>query len=733
MSLDSIQSGFISYLYEKLDSDEAAQLTNNSSLSDASIYIKYGDELKAYLVEEYNADSSIFSMSINDIINMDIEDGKLVDLDEETNSDTQKLSEESMTTFIDNADNPENFEYVTSAQTQTLEGGAVTSSVQTDTAATAGDTTAQQSGNSENTGDFISVIGDVVDAVASFIDGIFAELASAAVENAAESKYGEEVTQMLDEAYSDEDVIKALDTDGDGVLSIEEKEAFEEYAKAYDGDNEELTKEDIESALKDIKENKFSYDNDLSKTSTKSGSTTQGTSSSNKTQTTGGSSGTTKTKSSGSSGGFSIGNWKIGSSSSKQNTTETMTLEELEKEKTTKEGEVSEAQSDVNAVYSGENEAVKNAQQKCDTAEEAYNTAVEKDTKISDELKERRSTNLEAIETKQTEIDGLNSNINDAEVSISEQKSVISSDESNLQALKDALSSLNNTSSDDSEKQAEIESKKAEVQSAITEAETKLEKDKTELETREQTKKDYEDKLKTAEDEMKTLETERSEIEQEISENCSLLTKAALKTFNAAKENVESVKESEASKAKANLETKQAELDDINEQINEKKAEETKKDYAVTSGMEAAVEWARQYDDMSQNDMQSVFSQLGYHFGSGAWCADFVRMALSEGVGEENLPEWYQNVENKSYCKSIQAAGEGHQISAEEAEAGDIVLYDWDGDGLADHVGLFVDNGDGSSTITAIEGNTTGEGGSSCVEEKSRNRKNIIGIYSMHE
>ena len=105
-------------------------------------------------------------------------------------------------------------------------------------------------------------------------------------------------------------------------------------------------------------------------------------------------------------------------------------------------------------------------------------------------------------------------------------------------------------------------------------------------------------------------------------------------------------------------------------------------------------------------------------------------MCLEEGVGKENLPDWYLNC-NMAYCPSIQKNGKGHTVSAEEAQTGDIVLYDWNGDGSADHVGLFVDNGDGSSTITAIEGNTSGAGGSSCVEEKSRERGKILGIYSL--
>ena len=298
--------------------------------------------------------------------------------------------------------------------------------------------------------------------------------------------------------------------------------------------------------------------------------------------------------------------------------------------------------------------------------------------------------------------------------------------------MQDSLSALEGVSSTNADKQAEIDAKKAELESAISAAQEQLESDKAELNKLEETKQSYEEELEAAQAELEELETQRNDIEKEISKNCSNETKEAMKAFNESKDNVAKVKEQELATAKSNLETKQAELDEINKQINEKKAEETKKENSITSGMQAAVDWARQYDDMSQAEMQAIFSQLGYLFHGGAWCADFVRMALGEGVGDENLPEWYRNIYNKAFCPNIAAAGANYKISAEEAQTGDIVLYDWDSDGVADHVGLFVDNGDGATTITAIEGNTSGAGGGSCVEEKARDRGSIFGIYSMH-
>ena len=61
---------------------------------------------------------------------------------------------------------------------------------------------------------------------------------------------------------------------------------------------------------------------------------------------------------------------------------------------------------------------------------------------------------------------------------------------------------------------------------------------------------------------------------------------------------------------------------------------------------------------------------------------------------------------------------------------GDVVLYDWKGDGVADHVGILLTKPDKSGMFKAIEGNTSGtnpsDGG--MVAEMTRNTKDVIGF-----
>ena len=130
---------------------------------------------------------------------------------------------------------------------------------------------------------------------------------------------------------------------------------------------------------------------------------------------------------------------------------------------------------------------------------------------------------------------------------------------------------------------------------------------------------------------------------------------------------------------------------------------------------QAVLSFASKYEGKSQGEMSGIMSGAGYQFDYGAWCADFVYFVLGSTMGG-NLPDWYKNCSNKAYCPTIDAAGKaaGAKVGINQAQPGDLVLFDWDGDGVADHIGILVDRGDGQ-TITTIEGNTSGAGGGSCV------------------
>ena len=110
------------------------------------------------------------------------------------------------------------------------------------------------------------------------------------------------------------------------------------------------------------------------------------------------------------------------------------------------------------------------------------------------------------------------------------------------------------------------------------------------------------------------------------------------------------------------------------------------------------------------------------HFGRGAeaWCADFVSYVMQKSGGDMNDP----------YCPSIvnDLKSSGGWKGKSNPQPGDIVLFDWDGDREADHVGIVEKvNGDGS--ISTIEGNTgnpqTGQEG---VWRRTRSMSSVLGF-----
>lgn len=98
------------------------------------------------------------------------------------------------------------------------------------------------------------------------------------------------------------------------------------------------------------------------------------------------------------------------------------------------------------------------------------------------------------------------------------------------------------------------------------------------------------------------------------------------------------------------------------------------------------------------------------YFGTSGvpYCAMFASYCLDwAGVPCAGMPS--------AYCPDIVNAGRdaGCTPYNEDAEPGDLVLFDWDGDGLADHIGIVEENHPGEGYMTTIEGNTSsGAGGS---------------------
>ena len=106
--------------------------------------------------------------------------------------------------------------------------------------------------------------------------------------------------------------------------------------------------------------------------------------------------------------------------------------------------------------------------------------------------------------------------------------------------------------------------------------------------------------------------------------------------------------------------------------------------------------------------------------GSEAWCADFTSWVMQKSGLKMNDPY------TPSVVNSLKASGNWKGTS--NPQPGDLVLFDWDGDRKADHIGI-VENVNADGTIGTIEGNTanptTGQEG---VWRRTRTMGTILGF-----
>ena len=118
-----------------------------------------------------------------------------------------------------------------------------------------------------------------------------------------------------------------------------------------------------------------------------------------------------------------------------------------------------------------------------------------------------------------------------------------------------------------------------------------------------------------------------------------------------------------------------------------------------------------------------------YYGASGVpYCAMFASYCLDwAGVSAPGMPG--------AYVPWILDAGyeNGTMVYNEDAQPGDLVMFDWGGDGVADHIGIVEENHPDEGWMQTIEGNTSsGTSGSQSngggVYRRARSYSSIIGI-----
>lgn len=118
------------------------------------------------------------------------------------------------------------------------------------------------------------------------------------------------------------------------------------------------------------------------------------------------------------------------------------------------------------------------------------------------------------------------------------------------------------------------------------------------------------------------------------------------------------------------------------------------------------------------------------YFGESGipYCAMFVSYCLNwAGFEAAGLPG--------AYVPWILSANSdaGRLVANEEAQPGDLVMFDWQGDGVADHISIVEENHPDEGWMQTIEGNTSPSSGGSQsngggVYRRARNYSSIIGV-----
>ncbi|QNO19009.1 CHAP domain-containing protein [Caproicibacterium amylolyticum] len=130
-------------------------------------------------------------------------------------------------------------------------------------------------------------------------------------------------------------------------------------------------------------------------------------------------------------------------------------------------------------------------------------------------------------------------------------------------------------------------------------------------------------------------------------------------------------------------------------------------------------------DDKAANAGHADFTKFGRDFGmnGAAWCDMFVSWCLKRAGVDEYL---------SASCEDSMSHFKSANRWTNNPARGDLIFYDWDKNGTADHIGIV--ESIASGLVNTIEGNTSGSNGAEGVFRKRRNANsgNILGYGIPH-
>lgn len=484
------------------------------------------------------------------------------------------------------------------------------------------------------------------------------------------------IPDFLSHLFKDSSFINKIDTNKDGKIDIEEQGNFFNYISINDGNTNDISLTDIMTGITNIKQGLYttmSADTQLSV----------------------------------GAGAESIENYDFENYQSGGRVSYAfMSEEELNKELEKREQNLSEKQKALDAAYNGTNSTIAYWDGMVDKAYEFYQQQLKR-YEINEELINRLNEVIGNIDEKESEIDAKDQEISAQESTITDCQSAYDNAVSTRETLESSLSALRGASSNDPKEQAAIQAQISQLEGELASAKEAEETALNNLNEAQDTLETLQEEKTALEGQLEELNNQKTAIESQIID-AEPNMKTAMNNYNQTKSEYNRQKANVISNAKNNLNTAQDSVTEIKGIINDNKNRNISIEYSPNILGKEIIQYALQFLGYNEEDSSADVFLEKWHSSSKqtGWCAAFVSYVYEHMDGAENVPDWYKNIENQYWQVNVHKAAKdaGAIIDASEAKTGDIVLYDYDGDGTMQHIGI-VASIEGNKMIT-IEGNS---------------------------
>ena len=374
-----------------------------------------------------------------------------------------------------------------------------------------------------------------------------------------------------------------------------------------------------------------------------------------------------------------------------------MSEEDMQKELEKKETTLQTKQEALNAVYDGTNPTVKSWNNAVDEAYQFLLGQLEY-RKVNQELIESLNNQVALISAKEAEISEKDSEISTQKTTVSNAKTAYESAVSTRETLESALSSMQGKSSDDPDEQAQIDAQISRLEGEVAAARAAESEAEAQLKEEEEKLDKLEEEKARLEDELDELNAQKSEIEAKIIETEPNI-KEAIQIYNDKKKQADTAKETVLNNAKNAVEVAQQDVVAVKELINDNENRNLSLEYSSNFVGRDIAQFAMEFLGYNEADASADIFLEKWHSSSSqtGWCAAFVSYIYEHMPSSDKIPQWYKDIENQYWQVNVHRAAEeaGAIIDSSQAETGDIVLYDYDGDGTMQHIGI----------VLAVEGN----------------------------